>query len=299
MRAYTYYLLVLISIAITYSTLYFFLPEPYKTYMGTRVVQSIVSLVVGVLFIEYLAKKIMWQIKRLGHEALLVRNVILILGYVVVGVIVLSLLGLSGESLLASATFSGLIIGLGMQSVLSNFFSGLIILGSGFLRPGKMIRIASTSIPITSIAFPAYKAFSRDVQTPTLRGTVVEVGLMYTKIALETGELIKVANSMLFTSAVVFEEEEEEIGSPRVQVRYELPIDYEPELVLNLSKKALSELPGQVEVYVEEQSDKSYYILIVMADKPRGFKIREYRSKILEKLINLHRELRTRYPQKI
>lgn len=292
MRSYTYYMLSVIGIVIAYSVLYLLLPEPYKTYAGSRVVQAVITLAIGVLFIEYLARRIMWQVKRLGSEALLIRNVTLVLGYIVIGVLVLSLLGVSGESLLASATFSGLIIGLGMQSVLSNFFSGLIILGSGFLRPGKTIKIASTSIPVANISFPAYKAFSRDVQTPTLKGTVVEIGLMYTKIALETGELVKIANSMLFTSTVVFEEEEEEIEPTRVQVRYELPIEYDPAHVISLAKKVLSDLSRNIEIYVEEQSDKNYYILIVVAHKPKEYKTREFRSKILERLINLQKELR-------
>ncbi|MEM4933903.1 MAG: mechanosensitive ion channel family protein, partial [Desulfurococcaceae archaeon] len=246
---YAYYLLLVFAFVAALYVLYGLLPEDYRAYMEIKAVQAAIALVVGVLFIEYLARMIMRYARKIGAEALLVRNVILVLGYIVLGVVVLVLVGVGGEPLIASATFSGLVVGLGMQPILANFFAGLIILGTGFLKPGKRVRIASTAIPVTTISFPAYKSFSRDTFIPTVKGTVVEVGLMYTKILLETGELIKVSNSMLFSSTVVFEEDEL-LELPRIQVRYEFPVDYDPGLVLENVKKALSNLADNVEVYI-------------------------------------------------
>ncbi|MEM0224770.1 MAG: mechanosensitive ion channel family protein [Desulfurococcaceae archaeon] len=291
MRKYTYYLLAIFVFIIVFYTAYSFLPGEVKAFVEIKAVQAAIAVVIGVMIIEYLARAIMQYTKRIGAETLLIRNIVLLSGYIVLGLVVIGVLGVSGGPLLASATFSGLIIGLGMQPILGNFFAGIIILGTGFLKPGKKIKIASSSIPLTAISFPAYKAFSRDTYVPTMKGTVVEVGLMYTKILLETGELIKISNSLLFSSAVVFDEEEV-FEPPRVQVRYEFPIEYDPRIVLDRVRKAIADIAHEVEVYIEEQSDKNYYIILVVAYSPPGFKIREFRSKILEKLITVQRELK-------
>jgi small-conductance mechanosensitive channel len=289
-RKYTNYLLILLIIVVLFYALYSLLPREYKWVFEQNYVQAALAIVIGVIVLEFFASAIMRYAKRIGAEPLLLRNVFLVFGYIVVGLVVAGILGVTGESILASATFSGLIIGLGMQPILSNFFAGLIILGTGFLKPGKRVRIASTSIPITTISLPAYKAFSLNTYVPAMRGTVVEIGLMYTKILLETGELIKIANTMIFSNTVVFEEEEG-FESPRVQVRYEFSIEYEPSIVLEKIRKSLVTITRDFSVYIEEQSDKNYYIVIIVANAPRGEKVREFRSKILEKLISIHREL--------
>jgi len=147
MRKYTYYLLALVVVVAAVYALLAFLPSEVKAYLETRYIQVAIAIAVGVLAIEYLAKVIMQYAKKIGTEALLIRNVVLVIGYVVLAIVVVSVLGVGGVPLLASATFSGLIIGLGMQPVLANFFAGLIILTTGFLKPGKKVRIASASIP--------------------------------------------------------------------------------------------------------------------------------------------------------
>jgi small-conductance mechanosensitive channel len=290
MRRYANYLLLLFALSVLLYALFSLMPIEYRWIVEQVYVKAAVAIVIGVVFIEYIAGLIKEQAKSIGPQALLVRNIFLIFGYIILGVVVAAILGVSGESILASATFSGLIIGLGMQPVLANFFAGIIILGTGFLKPGRKVKLASTSVPINPVTFPAYKAFSRDIFIPTVRGTIVEIGFMYTKILLETGELIKIANSMIFSGAVVFEEEES-IEPPRIQVRYEFPIEYEPSLVLTRVRDALSSIQADFEVYVEEQSDKNYYIILVVANVPHGVKVREFRSRILEKIIKVHREL--------
>lgn len=297
MRKYTYILLTLLVFSIAMYMAYIFLPPEFREILEKKAIQAIIVLVVGVSLIEYIARTIMQYAKKVGAEAFLIRNIVLILGYIIVGVTVAGILGLGGEPLIASATFSGLIIGLGMQPILANFFAGIIILGTGFLKPGKRIKLAGASLPLTPISFPAYKSFSRDVMIPHLRGTVVEIGLMYTKVLLDTGELIKLSNSMLFGNSVVFEEDEV-FESPRVQVRYEFPISFDPDIVVQRIKDSLSNVSRNIEVYVEEQSDKNYYIVIVIAYAPEGVKIREFRSMILTKLIKVQKGMELEFIKK-
>ncbi len=268
------------------------LPEELRRFVEAHyaIIQVVVALVLGASVVELISSMVTSKIKHLGAEAYLIRNVVLLAGYVVVGVVVLAILGVSGESLLAGATFTGLVIGLGLQPVLANLFAGLIILGSGFVKPGSRVRIGGTGLPVSTIAFPAYKAFSLDFVVPALKGIVIEVGLMYTKVLLDSGELVKIPNSTLFSGSIVIEEAEEEVK--KFQVRYELPIDCDPAQALERIKSSLKDL-GDFKVLIEEQSDKNYYIVLVVGTAPPGTKLREFRSQVLAKIIQAHREMKT------
>ncbi|MEM1639581.1 MAG: mechanosensitive ion channel family protein [Desulfurococcaceae archaeon] len=291
MRKYTYYLLAIFVFIIVFYTAYSFLPGEVKAFVEIKTVQAAIAVVIGVMIIEYLARAIMQYTKRIRGRNVVDQEYCFILR------IYSTRPSCNRSSRRKRRTITRKCYFLWFNNWSWNatysrkIFAGIIILGTGFLKPGKKIKIASSSIPLTAISFPAYKAFSRDTYVPTMKGTVVEVGLMYTKILLETGELIKISNSLLFSSAVVFDEEEV-FEPPRVQVRYEFPIEYDPRIVLDRVRKAIADIAHEVEVYIEEQSDKNYYIILVVAYSPPGFKIREFRSKILEKLITVQRELK-------
>lgn len=71
-----------------------------------------------------------------------------------------------------------------------------------------------------------------------MRGVVVEVGLMHVKILSDSGEIVKVPNNVVFSNSIVMEEVEE---PKTVRVRYEFPVQYDPDLVLAKLRDALNE----------------------------------------------------------
>ncbi|MEM1540325.1 MAG: mechanosensitive ion channel family protein [Candidatus Bathyarchaeia archaeon] len=259
--------------------------KAYLTYFN--IIRAITIVVFGALALELVASVITRRLKHLGREVYLIRNVILVVGYVVIGLMILAVFEVTGITAVAGATVSGLIIGLGLQPILANLFAGLIILGTGFLKPGTEVKI-SGGLPLSAVAFPAYKMFSRDEFMPTLRGIVMEVGLLHTKILSDSGEMVKIPNNLAFSNSVVMEEKEE---PKTVRVRYEFPVEYDPDNVLAKLWKALSKNFQEFRVYVEEQSDKNYYIVLVVAKTPPNVKVREFRSEILKRIIKVHREL--------
>ncbi|MEM2092748.1 MAG: mechanosensitive ion channel family protein [Candidatus Bathyarchaeia archaeon] len=259
--------------------------EAYLTYFN--IIRALTIIVFGALFLELMASVITKRLKHLGKEVYLVRNVILVVGYITLGLMVLAVFEVTGISAVAGATVSGLVIGLGLQPILANLFAGLIILGTGFLKPGTEVKI-SGGLPLSPVTLPGYKMFSRDEIMPTLRGVVIEVGLLHTKILSDSGEIVKIPNNMAFTSSVVMEEKEE---PKTVRVRYEFPVEYDPDMVLEKLQQALSRELDDFKTYVEEQSDKKYYIVIVVAKTPPNVKVRECRSKLLKQIIKVHREL--------
>ncbi|MEM3874082.1 MAG: mechanosensitive ion channel family protein [Candidatus Bathyarchaeia archaeon] len=259
--------------------------KAYLTYFN--IIRAITIVVFGALALELIASVITRRLKHLGREVYLIRNVILVVGYVVIGLMILAIFEVTGITAVAGATVSGLIIGLGLQPILANLFAGLIILGTGFLRPGTEVKI-SGGLPLSAVAVPAYKMFSRDEFMPTLRGVVMEVGLLHTKILSDSGEMVKIPNNLAFSNSVVMEEKEE---PKTVRVRYEFPVEYDPDNVLARLQKALGDSFQDFRVYVEEQSDKNYYIVLVVAKTPPNVKVREFRSEILKQIIKVHREL--------
>lgn len=155
---------------------------------------------------------------------------------------------------------------------------------SGFLKPGQVVRV-SGSIPVTTLTLPAYKFFSRDYIVPSVKGVVVEIGLIYTKILDTDAQIIKIANSVLLTS-VVFEETEEQ---KTVQIRYEFSIECNPDDILEEINKTLQTMLNDYKIYIEEQSDKQNYTVLIVATTPPSTKAREFRSHVLKEIIKMHR----------
>lgn len=262
--------------------------EVREIFREHRALDAILVVVVGVIVIQVIASSILIFLKPLGKNAYIVRNIVLVLGYMALAFAIGVTLGLSSESILASATFSGLVIGLALQPILSNFFSGLIILVTGYLKPGQEVRIAG--LPLSLLSFPAYKFFSRDIAIPSIRGVIVEIGLIHTRLLDIDGNLIKISNTMLLNNSMVLEEVEEE---KRVQIRYEFPLACSPDDVLTELHSVLKRVLKSYRIYIEEQSDKQNYIVLIITSAPPKTSVRAYRSVILKEIIKIHRKLLT------
>ena len=268
--------------------------EIYDAYISYfTIIRALTIIVLGALILELVASVITRRLKHLGREVYLIRNVILVVGYIVLGLMILAIFEVTGISAVAGATVSGLVIGLGLQPILANLFAGLIILGTGFLKPGTEVKI-SGGLPLSTVSFPAYKMFSRDEFMPTLRGVVMEVGLLHTKILSDGGEMVKIPNNLAFSNSVVMEEKEE---PKTVRVRYEFPVDYDPDMVLEKLQEKLSREFTDFRAYVEEQSDKKYYIVLVLVTTPPNVKVRDCRSQLLKQIIKVHREIIKTIPE--
>ncbi|MEL9940178.1 MAG: mechanosensitive ion channel family protein [Ignisphaera sp.] len=257
--------------------------EFYNTYRSVFI--ALFVAIGGAITIQLLASAVHILFKG-SREAYFVRNIVLVLGYTILLLAIVITLGIGSEGVLAGATFSGLIIGLALQPVLSNFFSGLLILLSGYLKPGQTVRIAG-NIPISLLAFPAYKFFSRDYMIPSLKGQILEIGFMYTKILDADGQIVKIPNTVLLNSIVIEKSEE----SKTIQVRYEFPIVCNPDNVLYELHRRLQMVIKSYRLYIEEQIDKQYYIVLLIAEAPPNVKTREFRSMILKEFIKTHRDL--------
>jgi small-conductance mechanosensitive channel len=232
----------------------------------------------------------------MGQSAVTLANVIKVVGYAGSGLASLSLFLEAGIGALAGGTFAGLVVGLAAQQTLGNFFAGLYILLTRFVEPGKEVRLLTSQVPFQPVLFPPYKHFSADYLLMGFRGVVREVGLFYTSIETETGLLLKMPNSIIIASAVVHEGDS---GEGLYSVRYEFSEELDPELVLEKVRQALGDLAGVREVYINEQSDKNFYIVRVNFSCTRSEDWRALKSEILKRLIKLNTSLRARRAEPI
>jgi small-conductance mechanosensitive channel len=222
----------------------------------------------------------------LGKNAPVLSNAVGVLGYVVAAAAAASYLSFSPTALLAGAAFSGLVLGLALQPTLGSFFAGILILLSGAIRPGSHVRILTWHIPFQWANMPGYKYFSPDSVYAGYMGEVKEVGLFFTKILTEEGQMMKIPNSILATDAAVLSYTEEDYF---FNVRYEFSKRFDPEMVLFRIKEDIREFPI-VNLFVNEQSDKEYYIVkAVLNAKEKDHAL--LKSEILTRIIRLHKEL--------
>lgn len=229
-------------------------------------------------------------IPKIGQRAFSVVNIFKILGYILLGIATLSLLGISPEAALVGGTFSGLVLGLGAQPLLSNLFAGIVVLLTGFIKVGDEVRISTNSIPYQWAFLPGYKYFSPDYIYVGYRGQIVEVGLFYSTLVTDTGLELRVPNSVVLNSAIV-DYTPAHSSERKYQVRYEFKNDLDPDVVLEKVKEALSDIPEVKLIIINEQSDKEYYIVLLEFYLKIDRDWKQMKSEILRRIIKVHRTL--------
>ena len=224
-----------------------------------------------------------------GHTektSLMVRNAVIIVGYLVSAFAALSYVSFSPTSLLATAAFSGLVVGLALQPTLGSFFAGILILTTGAIRPGNQVRIMTWHVPYLGVLTPGYKYFSPDQIYAGYMAEVIEIGLFFTTVVTEEGQTVRFPNTIVATDAAVVTYTNRDYI---FNVRYEFSNRFDPDLVLSRVKEALVGYPV-INCFINEQSDKEYFIVkVVLNAKEKDHAL--LKSDILARLINLNRSL--------
>ncbi len=204
-----------------------------------------------------------------------------VVGYIVISILVMTLVGIPPEAAIAGGTVTGLVLGFGAQTTIANILAGLIILASRPFKLGDRVAILTASIPYQMAFLPPYKFFSRDYILPAYTGVVTEMGLMYTVMVTDDGLTIRFPNSLIISNAAVANYSDSTERTRRI--RYEFPIEIPPSKVLSRLSERLSMLGVNVtEPVIEEQSDKNSYIISVLATHETRSEWPQIKSKILE-----------------
>jgi len=144
-----------------------------------------------------------------GHAVRLFLNLLIASGTVL---ILSKLAGVSVESIFIGAGFAGIVLGLASQTVLSNAFAGMLLVFADPFRPGDRVALVSSQYGLLSPSYP------HESVIPAYTGTVEDVGLTYTVVALDSGGSAKVPNAIVIQSMVVLPR-----GAVAHRVRFTLP----------------------------------------------------------------------------
>jgi small-conductance mechanosensitive channel len=254
---------------------------------GLRYVYAAIAFGGGVLLSRELSIVVVKELKPRMHDAALtVGNAISVAGYVASALVAASYASLSPTGLLATAAASGLVLGLALQPTLGSFFAGILILVSGEIRPGSQVRILTWHVPFQWAFSPGYKYFSPDQVYAGYMAEVIEIGVFFTTVLTEEGQTMKFPNTILATDAAIVTYTERDYI---FNVRYEFSNRFDPGLVLRRVEEETRDFPV-LHVYVNEQSDKEYYIVKVVLNA-REKDHAALKSEILTRFIRLQRGL--------
>lgn len=255
-----------------------------------NLVKSLIIVVAGSIAINIVGNAIIVYLRdRVKEKAYAVGNVVKVIGILAVLLFAISTSRLGAELALLGGAVTGLVLGLALQPVLGNLFAGIIILTTRFVEVGDTVRIVASQVPYQVALFPVYKYFSPDYVAPGYKGRVVEIGLVYTTLILDTGYELRVPNMVLLSSGVVDytpKWSEKQV----VLVRLELPLS-----VIDLDKleeeirKVLEGL-NVVAVDYTEQSDKDFVIVRVKLEIPPSENWRAVKSEALKRLLKYRNE---------
>lgn len=179
----------------------------------TSILPKLVLIVVCLAMVRVFTKLIMKLLSRSKLDKSLhaiIRSVVKILLLFVAVMIVAASFGINVSSLLAVLSIAGVAVSLAIQDILSNFFSGVVLLGSKPFKVGDYVTVGGQS------------------------GTIVETGLTHTKLHTVDNQVILVPNSAV-TSNVITNVTAED--TRRVDLTFTASYDADPEKV----KAALTE----------------------------------------------------------
>jgi small-conductance mechanosensitive channel len=121
--------------------------------------------------------------------------------YAVVALVVAQVVGYQPTNFLVGGAILGVIVAAAAQSSLSNFFAGLVLMLSRPYRIGTSMRLRSAVV-------------GGGVE---YEGTVVDMNALYTTLRTGNGQVLRLPNNALVTSAMI-------IGPPPVQARMDLEV---------------------------------------------------------------------------
>ncbi len=108
-----------------------------------------------------------------------------------------NLAGVSAESIFLGSAFAGIVLGLAAQTVLSNVFAGLLLVFADPFRLGDRISLVSSAYPVVAPSYP------HELTYPTYSGTVIDIGLVYTMVRLDTGAEARIPNAVVLSSMLL------------------------------------------------------------------------------------------------
>lgn len=207
--------------------------------ISISVVSVIIFYIVYRLIKKFIRKKATTKLEK--NTAVLVNKAISYIFYVLIGMYILGLFGINLKAIWGAAGVAGLAIGFAAQTSVSNFISGLFVLGEKSMKIGDTISVSGTS------------------------GTVESVGLLSVKIKTQDNQLVRIPNSSIINSVLT-----NYSSYKTTRQTFEINISYEADLqkVMQKIKEIALRCPAvlhspEPQVFYDSLSDSAKLKLIV------------------------------------
>ena len=195
-----------------------------SSFLVASVLPAAIIFAVGVLLIRLvigLVTKLLEKSKLEKAAHALIKTAIRVVLYVLLALIVASKLGIDVTGVVALASVLTLAVSLSVQNALTNLISGFTLLYTKPFTSGDYVEIAGQS------------------------GSVLEIGLTYTKLATPDNKSVSIPNSAVTSAEIV---NYTVLGTRRISVEIAVSYDAPTELVLEALLEA-----GNVPTILEEK----------------------------------------------
>ena len=262
------------------------IPGTYENYL-----YGVVWLVASVLVTHIVSSRIRASLAPTigAANASSVAFVARLVGYIIAIIGFLAIVRVSIAEALAAGGFTGLVLGLASQFVLSNIVGGITIIVTKPYRVGDRITFTTWQYGLLAPTYPP-KFFSQDFLVPGYTGVVTEITLMYTVIRTDDNIPLKVPNSIMAQAAIFVHSDAE---YRVVRTKYEVPKDLDPDLVIQRVKGEVSKLDFVVRepsVQILDTSQTTYVIAVDAACKT--IKEEPARSEVIKAVMRAVRAVR-------
>ena len=216
-----------------------------------------------------------------------VKNVIQIIGAIVVTSAIFTVLGVNLSSLLIGAGFLGIVLGLAAQQVLGNIFAGISIFISRPFEIGERVTIVNSSYGLLAGSYP------RENSINGFTGVVNDIGIFFTRVVLDDGSPTVFPNSVMNQSLII---SHEKIFTKRIRVRVDLDKGIE---FSDFKSKMLEALKKHDDLDAEKSnvelidiSIATYQVVVIV----RAYTVNEEPVKtiIIQEALRIQKELKPR-----
>lgn len=164
-----------------------------------------------------------------------IKFLIQLVGYIITGIAFFNYLGIGLTESLAAGGFTGLILGLASQTVLSNIFGGISILISKPFKLGDRITLTTWQYGLIMPSYPP-KFWSNDYLIPGFTGKVLDISLMYTTILTDENLYLKIPNNIMIQAAIIIHGK---LNYRLVRTKYEVSKNIDPDKAISNIKENL------------------------------------------------------------
>ena len=241
-----------------------------------KLLPAVLLFLIGVVVIRIIlrivnAALVRTKMEKAAHS--LIRSAIRVVLYLILLLMAASMVGIDVTSVVALASVLTLALSLSLQNVLTNVISGFVLLTTDSFRSGDFVEIAGQS------------------------GTVVEIGLTYTKLATADNKQVSIPNSAVTGEQIINFSAN---GTRRVTVNVTASYDSDPKQVMDALLE-VAKLPTVLEdpepfVGLESYEDSAIRYVLRIWCRTEDFRETQYEANRRVKTIFDERGIVMTYP---